>query len=31
LHVIEGASHFLPEDQGEAIGRTIADWLARQG
>jgi haloalkane dehalogenase len=25
--VIEGASHFLQEDQGEHIGATIADWL----
>jgi haloalkane dehalogenase len=25
---IENASHFLQEDQGEAIGRRIADWLA---
>jgi haloalkane dehalogenase len=25
--VIEGASHFLQEDAGEAIGRQIADWL----
>jgi haloalkane dehalogenase len=24
---IEGASHFLQEDQGEEIGRRIADWL----
>ncbi|MCW2800758.1 MAG: alpha/beta hydrolase [Aeromicrobium sp.] len=30
LRVIDGAGHFLPEDQGEVIGRTIADWLARQ-
>jgi len=29
LHVIEDAGHFLPEDQGQRIGRTIADWLAR--
>jgi haloalkane dehalogenase len=26
--VISGASHFLQEDQGEAIGRAIADWLS---
>ncbi|HKJ37032.1 MAG TPA: haloalkane dehalogenase [Solirubrobacterales bacterium] len=26
--VIEGASHFLQEDQGERIGRRIAAWLA---
>jgi len=25
--VIEGASHFLQEDQGEQIGAIIADWL----
>ena len=25
--VIENASHFLQEDQGELIGRRIADWL----
>ena len=30
LHVIEGAGHFLPEDQGAVIGEIIADWLARQ-
>jgi haloalkane dehalogenase len=30
LQVIEGAGHFLPEDQGELIGQTIADWLDRQ-
>jgi haloalkane dehalogenase len=29
LHVIEAAGHFLPEDQGEIIGQTIADWLTR--
>lgn len=29
LHVIEGAGHFLPEDQGKAIGEMIADWLSR--
>lgn len=29
LHVIEGAGHFLPEDQGEVIGKTIAEWLSR--
>ncbi len=27
-HVIPDASHFLQEDQGELIGRHIADWLA---
>jgi haloalkane dehalogenase len=26
-HVIEGAGHFLQEDQGEEIGRRIAEWL----
>ena len=26
-HVIPQASHFLQEDQGPLIGRTIADWL----
>jgi haloalkane dehalogenase len=26
-HVIPGASHFLQEDAGPAIGRLIADWL----
>ena len=25
---IPDASHFLQEDQGELIGRRIADWLA---
>ncbi len=24
---VEGASHFLQEDQGEAIGERIAEWL----
>ena len=28
LTVIENAGHFLQEDQGERIGRLIADWLA---
>ena len=28
-HVIPDASHFLQEDQGELIGRHIADWLAQ--
>ncbi len=28
--VIENASHFLQEDQGELIGRRIADWLGEQ-
>ena len=27
-HVIPDAGHFLQEDQGELIGRRIADWLA---
>ncbi|MBA2567503.1 MAG: alpha/beta fold hydrolase [Thermoleophilaceae bacterium] len=27
LTVIEDASHFLQEDQGERIGRIVADWL----
>jgi haloalkane dehalogenase len=27
-HVIRDAGHFLQEDQGELIGRHIADWLA---
>jgi haloalkane dehalogenase len=27
--VIENASHFLQEDQGPLIGRTIAEWLAQ--
>lgn len=29
LTVVEDAGHFLQEDQGEVIGRLIADWLAR--
>lgn len=29
LHVIEGAGHFLPEDQGAVIGEQVADWLSR--
>jgi haloalkane dehalogenase len=29
LTVIENAGHFLQEDQGEQIGRIIADWLDR--
>jgi haloalkane dehalogenase len=29
--VIENASHFLQEDQGPLIGRTIAEWLSQQG
>jgi haloalkane dehalogenase len=29
-HVIPDASHFLQEDQGELIGRHIADWLTAQ-
>ena len=28
-HVIPDASHFLQEDQGDLIGRHIADWLAQ--
>ncbi len=28
--VIDDASHFLPEDQGEQIGALIADWLGTQ-
>ena len=28
-HVIADASHFLQEDQGDLIGRHIADWLAQ--
>jgi len=28
LRVIGDAGHYLPEDQGELVGRTIADWLA---
>jgi haloalkane dehalogenase len=27
--VIENASHFLQEDQGPLIGRTIAEWLSQ--
>lgn len=29
LTVIENAGHFLQEDQGELIGKTIAEWLRR--
>lgn len=29
LTVVENAGHFLQEDQGEAIGRQIAEWLSR--
>jgi pimeloyl-ACP methyl ester carboxylesterase len=25
---LTGAGHFLQEDQGEAVGRRIADWLS---
>ena len=25
---IEGAGHYLQEDQGELVGATIADWLS---
>ena len=28
--VIENASHFLQEDQGQAIGERIVAWLAEQ-
>lgn len=28
-HVIPDAGHFLQEDQGELVGRLIAEWLAR--
>ena len=28
---VEHASHFLQEDAGEEIGRSIADWLAAAG
>ena len=28
---ITGAGHFLQEDRGEELGRTIADWLLSQG
>ncbi len=27
---VEGAGHYLQEDQGELVGATIADWLASQ-
>jgi haloalkane dehalogenase len=30
LTVIRDAGHFLQEDQGDQIGRVIADWLTRQ-
>jgi pimeloyl-ACP methyl ester carboxylesterase len=30
LTVIDDASHFLQEDQGEQIGALIADWLGTQ-
>lgn len=29
LTVIEDAGHFLQEDQGELVGKTVADWLRR--
>jgi haloalkane dehalogenase len=29
--VVEGASHFLQEDQGEKLGARIAEWLGEQG
>jgi pimeloyl-ACP methyl ester carboxylesterase len=25
--VIEGAGHFLPEDRGELLAETVADWV----
>lgn len=28
-HVIPGAGHGLPEDEGETVGRLIAEWLGR--
>jgi haloalkane dehalogenase len=31
LTVIDDASHFLQEDQGEQIGALIVDWLATEG
>ncbi len=31
LTVVENASHFLQEDQGEQIGRLIAEWLGELG
>jgi haloalkane dehalogenase len=27
-HVVPDAGHFLQEDQGELVGRLIAEWLA---
>ena len=30
LTVIDDASHFLQEDQGEQVGALIADWLGTQ-
>jgi haloalkane dehalogenase len=30
LTVIRDAGHFLQEDQGDRVGRVIADWLTRQ-
>jgi pimeloyl-ACP methyl ester carboxylesterase len=27
-HVVRGAGHALPEDEGPLLGRLIADWLA---
>jgi pimeloyl-ACP methyl ester carboxylesterase len=26
-HVVEGAGHALPEDDGPLVGRLIADWM----
>jgi haloalkane dehalogenase len=28
--VVEGSGHFLPEDRGELLGATVADWLGRR-
>lgn len=30
-HVIEGAGHFLQEDQGRRIGELVSDWLVARG
>jgi haloalkane dehalogenase len=30
LTLIRDAGHFLQEDQGDQVGRVIADWLTRQ-
>ncbi len=29
LHVIKGAGHFIPEDQGGVVGDHIVEWLSR--